>query len=239
MSLETTKEKIIKNNERISELLRENEELLRKEGFELPNENFVVGDWYKIKIPSGYIRNTTYFYEKYHLDSIVKEWQVRANIAYSFQLSDFYNYLFNRFNIWGSVVIIFYKNAIINLVSIFEALILECANNICECPSECQRVTACKLHFSKEARNNSYMALARMNALGIISYSEEKMARIKEIIGLRNRVHIRLAEKSEFSSADFCLELHDEVIALIQELSEAIYNNGVKFYSYCNQEKKL
>ena len=98
MSLETTKEKIIKNNEQISELLRKNEELLREDGFDLPNENFVVGDWYKIKIPSGYIRNTTYFYEKYHLDSIVKEWQVKANIAYSFQLSDFYNYLFNRFN---------------------------------------------------------------------------------------------------------------------------------------------
>ena len=145
MSLETTKDKIIKNNEQISELLRKNEELLREDGFDLPNENFVVGDWYKIKIPSGYIRNTTYFYEKYHLDSIVKEWQVKANIAYSFQLSDFYNYLFNRFNIWGSVVIIFYKNAIINLVSIFEALVLECANNICERPSECKKVNDCRL----------------------------------------------------------------------------------------------
>lgn len=232
-----TKEKIIKNNEQISALLCENEKLLRGEGLDLPNENFVVGDWYKIKIPSGYIRNTTYFYEKYHLDNIVKKWQVRANIAYSFQLSDFYNYLFNRFNIWGSVVIIFYKNAIINLVSIFEALILECANNICECPSECQKVAACKVHFSKEARNNSYAALARMNALGILSYSEEKMARIKEIIELRNRVHIRLAEKSEFNSADFCLDLHNEVINLIQELSEDIYNNGVRLYSYCNQEE--
>ena len=238
MSLETTKEKIIKNNERISELLRENEELLRREGLEPPNENFVVGDWYKIKIPSGYIRNTTYFYEKYHLDSIVKEWQVRANIAYSFQLSDFYNYLFNRFNIWGSVVVIFYKNAIINLVAIFEALIFECANNICECPSECQRVAACKVHFSKAQRNNSYEALTRMNELGILSYGEEKMARIKEIITLRNRVHIRLAEKSEFSSEDFCLNLHNEVITLIQELSEAIYNNGIKLYSRCNQGKK-
>lgn len=237
MSLEMTKEKIIKNNEQISALLCENEKLLRGEGLDLPNENFVVGDWYKIKIPSGYIRNTTYFYEKYHLDNIVKKWQVRANIAYSFQLSDFYNYLFNRFNIWGSVVIIFYKNAIINLVSIFEALILECANNICECPSECQKVAACKVHFSKEARNNSYAALARMNALGILSYSEEKMARIKEIIELRNRVHIRLAEKSEFNSADFCLDLHNEVINLIQELSEDIYNNGVRLYSYCNQEE--
>ena len=26
------------------------------------------------------------------LEDIVKEWQVRANIAYAFQLSDFYNY---------------------------------------------------------------------------------------------------------------------------------------------------
>ena len=80
------------------------------------------------------------------------------------------------------------------------------------------------------------MALTRMNALGIVSYSEEKMARIKEIIALRNRVHIRLAEKSEFSRADFCLELYNEVMELIQELSEDIYNNGVKLYSYCNRK---
>ena len=219
--------------------MRENEDLLRGEGFDLPNENFVVGDWYKIKIPSGYIRNTTYFYEKYHLDDIVKKWQVKANISYSFQLSDFYNYLFNRFNLWGSVVIIFYKNAIINLVSIFEALILECANNICECPGECQKVAACEVHFSKGARNNSYAALVRMNDLGIISYNQEKMMRIKEIIELRNRVHIRLAEQSEFNSADFCLDLHNEVLTLIQELSEDIYKNGVKLYSCCNQEEKV
>ena len=173
------------------------------------------------------------------MGDIVKEWQVRANIAYAFQLSDFYNYLVNRFNIWGSVVIIFYKNAIINLVSIFEALILECANNICGRPSECQRVTACKVHFSKEARNNSYVALERMNALRIISYSEEKKARIKEIIALRNRVHIRLAERSEFSSADFCLDLYNEILTLIGELSEDIYHNGVKLYACCNQEKKV
>ena len=238
MSLDLIKEKIIKNNEQISELLRQNEELLREEGLDLPNENFVVGDWYKIKIPSGYIRNTAYFYEKYHLDAIVKRWQVKANIAYAFQLSDFYNYLFNRFHIWGSVEIIFYKNSIINLVSIFEALILECANNICENPSECNKVKNCGVHFTKEERNNSYKALMRINELGILFYTEEKMARIKEIIELRNRVHIRLAEKSEFNSADFCLDLHNEVIGLIQELSENIYNNGVKFYSCCNQDMK-
>ena len=72
-----------------------------------------------------------------------------------------------------------------------------------------------------------------MRDLGIVNYTEEKMERIKEIIGLRNRVHIRLAENSEFNSADFCVNLHEEVFTLIRELSEDIYNNGVKMYYRC------
>lgn len=228
MDLEEAKEKIIENNEKISELLRQNEELLREVG-----GNLDINEWHRIKIPNGYIHNTTYFYEKYHLEEIVKTWQVQANIAYSFQLSDFYNYLFNRFNIWGSVIIMFYKNAIINLVSIFEALLFECANNICVCPKECGKVKECKKHFSGEQRNNSLRALSRLRDLGIVDYTEEKMERIKEIIGLRNRIHIRLAENSEFNSADFCVSLHDEVFALIQDLSEDIYKNGVKMYYNC------
>ena len=231
MSLETAKAKIIENNEKISALLRENEELLRAEGFDLPNENFDVSAWGKIKIPSGYIRVTTYFYNKYHLNEIVKTWQVRDNIAYSFQVSDFYNYLINRFNIWGSVETMFYKNAIINLVSIFEAFVFECANNICECPSACGKVQKCKYHFSNSQRNNSFAALCRMKELGIVDYSEEKMERIKEIIDLRNRVHIRLAKNNEFNSSDFCLELYNEVIELVQDVSRNIFEKGVKLYA--------
>ena len=39
MSLETAKAKIIENNEKISALLKANEDLLRAEGFDLPNDN--------------------------------------------------------------------------------------------------------------------------------------------------------------------------------------------------------
>lgn len=231
MSLEETKEKIIKNNEKISGLLKQNEDLLRAEGFDLPNENLSMDGLQKIKIPSQYIRTKDYFYEKYHLNIIVSTWDVRNNIAYSFQVSDLYNYLINRFNIWGSVETMLYKNAIINLVAIFEAFISECAHNICMCPSQCGKTNKCKVHFSKDQRGKTYDGLIKMRKLGIVNYSDEEMSRIKEIIDLRNRIHIRLAENNEFNSSDFCLALYNEVIGLLKEISEAIYTNGVKLYA--------
>ena len=42
--------------------------------------NLDINEWYRIKIPNGYIHNTTYFYEKYYLEEIVKTWQVQANM---------------------------------------------------------------------------------------------------------------------------------------------------------------
>ena len=231
MSLEKAKAKIIENNEKISTLLRENEDLLRAEGFDLPNDNLNMDGLQKIKIPSQYIRTKEYFYEKYHLYIIVSAWDVRNNIAYSFQVSDLYNYLINRFNIWGSVETMLYKNAIINFVSIFEAFVFECANNICMCPSQCGKTNKCKRHFSNTQRNNSYKALCRMRELHIVDYDEAKMERIKEIIELRNRIHIRLAENNEFNSSDFCLAVYNEVIGLLKQISEDIYTNGVKLYA--------
>ena len=231
MSLETAKAKIIENNEKISALLKANEDLLRAEGFDLPNDNVNMDGFQKIKIPSQYIRTKEYFYEKYHLYVIVSTWDVRNNIAYSFQMSDLYNYLMNRFNIWGSVETMLYKNAIINLISILEAFISECANNICCCPSECGKLQKCKLHFSNNQRNRTYDGLIKMKKLGVVDYDDSQMDRIKEIIDLRNRVHIRLAENNEFNSSDFCLALYNEVIGLLKQISEAIYKNGVKLYA--------
>ena len=50
------KEKLIENNSKISELLKENEEILKQAGYKPPMENFTVDNQEKISIPSGYIR---------------------------------------------------------------------------------------------------------------------------------------------------------------------------------------
>lgn len=233
MSLEETRKKIISNNFQITNLLKENEDLLKTEGFNVPVKNYRVDDMERIQIPSGYIRTSAHFFAKYHLNEIVKDFQVRNNISYSLQVSDFYNYLVNRFHIWGSVETVFFKNAIINHVSILEALVFECANNICS-PDGCKKINNCKRHFNKKQRENSFKALKRLKEIGVVDYDDKKIARIKEIIDLRNRVHIRLAKENEFNSSDFCLSLYNEVVLLTQNLAEDIYKNGVKLY-YCGK----
>lgn len=233
MISEETKRKLLVNNKKISNLLKENENLLVSEGYRPPINNYVLDKDEKIKFPSGYIRVNESFQSKYHLNEIITKRSTVKNIAYSLQLSDFYNYIFNRFYIWGSVETMFYKSAIITLVSIFEALIFECANNICT-PCNCQLISTCTKHFSKKQRNNSYEALKKLNELKITDFDNLEMQRINQIIDFRNRIHIRLATENEFNSSEFSLSLYNEVILLLQRLSQQIYQNGISMYDKCN-----
>ena len=78
----------------------------------------------------GYIRRSGEFWRLYHLNEIVSNRNTKNNISYALQLSDYYNFVLNRFYIWGSIETMFYKNAFVNIISIVEALILESANQI-------------------------------------------------------------------------------------------------------------
>ena len=229
-----TKEKIKENNKKITELLLENENLLRSEGLNVPEENFAFDDENKIKIPRGYIRKKEYLLNKYHLSTIASNWVVRSNIGYALQLSDLHNFLINRFYFWGPVATVMYKSAIVNLIAIFEAMVLECANQICCDPKDCSKNRRCKKSFNQNQRSSSYAAIKRINDLGITSFSSEELSRIKELINLRNRVHIRLVGEKEISDRYFNLKLYNEVIILLQRTSEELYNNATSFYHKCD-----
>ena len=233
------KRTLIENNKTISRLLLENEQVLRDCGLEPPETNFALLQGTKIQIPSGYIRAKEDLIKKYRLDSIASNWTVRSNIGYALQLSDFHNYIINRFNLWGSVETVFYKSAVINFISIFEAIVLDCANQICRCASDCQLKDRCQYSFNKNQRNRFFDALKRLNEVGVTTFSEEEMKRIIEIIELRNRVHIRLANEKEFISDDFNLPLYNEVVLLVQKLTEQIIDNGVQLYHHCDTMQKL
>ena len=64
------KNKIIENNKKITELLKENENILRESGYNPPLNNYVLERNDKIGFPSGYIRTVATFNEKYHLSEI-------------------------------------------------------------------------------------------------------------------------------------------------------------------------
>ena len=145
---------------------------------------------------------------KYHLENIASDWVVRSNIGYALQLSDFHNFLINRFTLWGPLSAMVYKSAVINLISIFEAMVLECANQICCNSNRCTKKRKCKNSFNKSQRENSFEAIKRINELQITTFTPEEILRIKELINLRNRIHIRLVEEKELSNKYFNLSLY-------------------------------
>ncbi len=223
-------EKIEKNNKQISDLLQENELLLKQAGYTPPVTNIALPKDKKIQFPNGYIRRTTEFISKYHLISIFPRLYSRQNITYALEVSDLMNYIVNRINIWGPVQTVFYKLAIVNLVSVMEAIILEAANNICPYANRCKNIERCHKHLSKKQRNYVQEALTALVQLGVLDFDQLKLKRVLEIIDFRNRIHIRLAQGSELQLDSFNMELHNEVVLLLQEVDEQIFQKGVPLY---------
>lgn len=163
----------------------------------------------------------------------MNERNVKNNISYSLQLSDFYNYLLNRVHIWGSVQTMLYKNDIINIVSIIEALILEATCNVRKYCVNCRNINKCRNHISKTEKDNMKAALKKLCNIGILNFSTNKVDEIYELVNLRNRVHIRLADNNEFLDSRFNLELHNNAILLLQEIAEELNTKVVPYYSKC------
>jgi hypothetical protein len=133
-------------------------------------------------------------------------------------------------NLFSLVKTIFYKLAIVNLVSIIEAILLETANNICQHANQCKRIGKCRKHFNKDERNNVRKALEKLVLIDVLDYDEAKVQRTLDIIELRNRIHIRLATGSELRLDDFNLELYNEVILLLQDIDKQVFQKGVPLY---------
>lgn len=206
---------------------------MKKRGYKPPNNNYVVRSSLRIKIPNGYIRTSKVFWENYHLNYIVQDSNVRKNISYSLQLSDLYNYLLNRVYIWGSVQTMLYKNDIINIVAIIEALILEATCNVRKKCLDCRNINRCRNHISKAEKDNMKAALKKLCDLGILDFTSDKVAEISELVNLRNRIHIRLANNNEFLDSKFNLDLHNNAILLLKEMANELYKQVVPYYNKC------
>lgn len=230
---EEMRNNIAENNRKITELLNENENILREAGYNPPTTNFSLERTEKIGFPSRYIRTVAEFKKNYYLDDICPSRTTRHNITYALEASDLINYVINRVNIWGSVETVFFKLAIVNFVSIIEAIVLEAVNNICCKTSSCGKTETCYYHFSKKERNNARLAVEKLVAMGILDFDKDKLSRVQEIIDLRNRIHIRLTKGNEMSMKSFTLSLYNEVVMLLQEIDKQIYEKAVSHYG-CN-----
>ena len=213
---EINEQRYITNIQKISELLEENENILREAGYNPPKTNYTVENKKRIKIPAGYVRTSGFFGEQYHLNDIVASRNIKNNISYALQLSDYYNFIVNRFNVWGSIETMLYKQMFVNIVSIIEALILECSNNI------------------------NRQCCLETNPGCILSFSDEQKDRLIELYDLRNRIHIRLTDQNEFLDNKYNKKLYNEAIVILQIVDNSLWKNGVPYYKKClGYEKKV
>lgn len=234
------RERYVANNKSISELLEENERILREEGYNPPIRNFAVDFNERVKIPSGYVRTTADFYEDYHLSELVFENNTKKNISYALQLSDYYNFIVNRFYVWGSIETMIYKQMFINVVSIIEALVLECANRVNDGCNECIEKGRCESKINKQARGNMKFAAEKLYDLGILDISKEKFERLIELYDYRNKIHIRLNEQNEYLDDRYNINLYNESIEMLKLIDETLFENAIPFYDNCLEytEKK-
>lgn len=135
-----------------SSALQEAEDLLRNSGLKVPEENIDIKEVEKVKVPRKYIRTVQYFKKKYNLSELLNNLAISDNISYHLQLSDFINYIINRFGIGLSVESMFYKIAIINILSIIEALLYGVAlklHSSCFIADKlCKHNINCKYYFN-------------------------------------------------------------------------------------------
>lgn len=233
------REKIKNNNAEISRLMKENEDLLRNHGFDPPSKNVAIHNDFRIKVPKEYIRKTAYFINRYHLNEIVGDNEISRNIAYAFQLSDFYNYLFNRFHIWGAVETTIYKQDFVNLVSIMEALILESGTRLKDHCKLCPCTGGCRYKLVKKDCQTARICLKQMGEYGYIGLSEDSIKRLDELFQIRNGIHIRESGEA-VSDRVFNINLHNEAIWRLRQLAEDLLAHAVPCYDTCvmkrNQE---
>ena len=230
---EEVESEIIENNEEISKLLKNNELIIKAEGFNPPSDNYAIAYNKRIHFPAGYIRTSQEFIQIYHLNNIVKDSNTKSNISYCLQLSDYYNYLFNRFYIWGSVETMFYKYDIINLMSIMESLIAEAIVNIYHICEQCKNINSCKLRANKGTQNNMRLSVKHLYEKKVLNLTADEIRRINELYDLRNRVHVRLAKNNEFLDRSFCQDTHNELIILLKKVTEQLNEYGVVKYDNC------
>lgn len=227
--------KIIENNKQISKLLKENEDLLKKAGYNPPAINLALNNDQRIRFPARYIRDKNYFIKKYHLNEFFKNTNAMKNVAYSLQMSDMYNFIANRFNIYGSIQAMLYKAAIINCVSVIESMVGQVLDDVYSYCKNCPQRKKCKFHFQKSPTFSKKLEAIR--EYNMLRLEEDDYNKLREIFHLRNHIHIYTAAKeNELTNKTFDNTLHNGAIEIMKMVSDNLYNYVLPGTTQCYKD---
>lgn len=215
---------IIENNKKVSELLAANEKILLASGYDVPKENFAFDpeseQGLRIQVPTGYIRTKSHYMSEYALFKICNgDNSSASNIAYSLEVSDFYNYIFNRFGIYGAILSMVYKQATINIVSIIEIIIKSYMQTLQQKCKNCPVNNMCKGRITKNSVISIFKKqLDEYKNKKIFDWPDEKYQAIKDFYDYRNHIHISKATENEYKNHLHSRDRYNQAISMMKEI---------------------
>jgi hypothetical protein len=209
------------------------EKFLKESGINTPYDNIALDQDEKIWIPFGYIRDKQYFIGKYKLNEIIDNAIVRDNIAYSLQASDLFNFFMNRFRIGLSAGKVFYKYAIINEVSIIEAILygaidklhMHCIND----GSICNKNSRCAFYIKSSKQYNFSEIIKLHREKELLELTDEQVCVLMFIKGLRDNVHIWDNEERDYFNDDYCQDRYNLIVIILKYIGAKF---PVRFENY-------
>ena len=222
------------NLEKAEEFLQSAENILNHNDVNTPLENIPLKKYEKISFPTGYIRKTSYFEQKYHLYDLFEDRNKVKNIAYALQTTDLFNYFLNRFNIKFSVGKIFYKYAIINAFSTIEGILYSaitplhdfCFDDNDNC---CKNNINCD-YYIKNYKKYTFRELIEMyDKKSLLDFKDKTKKLILEIKGLRDHIHIYDVQENEFIDSTYNNYNYNKIMKLTYNIKENLYNNILSF----------
>lgn len=214
------------NSEIITNLLKENAKLAK-----YYNIDFDLVK--KIRLPGGAIKNTRDTMENNHLYDIVIGEALRSNIAYSFQLLDYFNYIFCSFSFVGPIETMLYKHACIIAVTILEAMIVEAATNVHNYCLKCHKNKDCKNFITNNDKKSMKDAARKLSEMGVASFSKDVKLDLSYFYDDRNHIHISAAPINEHTLGEFDEDTYMELITLLNTVVNGLNSEVVPYYHKC------
>ena len=216
-----------------SKAIRHLEELIRKEtgidSGDLNRDNYDL-----IKMPQKYIRTREYFSQTFQLKDLIDDINLRDSICYALMQSDLHRYLIYRFNMYGIVQKIFIKTAIINLVSIIEAVLIGTlkklhgfcivTGTVCKYNSNCSTYIRSTTHIK-----SNQVILTYREKIGTTNLDDDIYEIIEKLIGIRNKVHLSIIDVHEFGSKDYSFTNYVNGLKVLRYLRDNLPSLNEKF----------
>lgn len=214
--------KIIENNHSISKLLERNEELYLSELSDMDRRLFTIKDEDKILIPNGYIRKKEDFITSYGLANITSSYKHQSNIAYLMQYADLMHFIHSRFYIYGQISKVHYYYDIINLSAILEVILKELAQQYRDKCTKCKNKINCPNIISKETYSDLKKLISKLNELKIINLNNRSIEKLKNLIDLRNKIHLRLMADTLYNTTELSRDFYNDYMMQFKSLVKSI-----------------